>query len=184
MTGARVSAKSKVTNAEVAAVLGAIVTKKAAESVVIGFGETAKIIKVNPDDTMISNIEKIVRTDVGHSTNAGLAFRILTDNGIKVDRIVLVSDMQCYNTDRRSTVGSFGYLNWFKDSYVNEEWNKYLTLVNRKAYLYSLDVSSYGTRQTPNKSKGVILINGWSDKIIDYMNIAESDIMEQQIAKW
>ena len=186
MTGAVVSAKSKTTNAEVAAVLGAIVTKKAKESVVIGFGETARVIRVNPDDTMITNIEKIVRTNVGHSTNAGLAFKILTDNKIKVDRIVLVSDMQCYNTEKsQSKVGIFGTTYpWYTDSFVNEEWKNYLAQVNRDAYLYSLDVSSYGTRQTPNKSKNVILVNGWSDKIVDYMNIVENNVMEQHINKW
>lgn len=177
MTGATVSAKSKVTNAEVAAVLGAIVTKKAKESVVIGFGESARIIKVNPDDTMITNIEKIINTNVGHSTNAGKAFALLNAGNIKVDRIVLVSDMQCYDTSNRSNF-------YGRDSYVNEEWKKYLAQVNKNAYLYSLDINSYGTRQTPTKSKNVILINGWSDKIIDYMSIVESDVMEQHIAKW
>jgi 60 kDa SS-A/Ro ribonucleoprotein len=183
MTGATVSAKSKVTNAEVAAVLGAIVTKKAKESVVIGFGEDARIIRVNPDDTMITNIEKIVKTNVGHSTNAGKAFGLLNAGDIKVDRIVLVSDMQCYNTTDTSR---YSGITWggYASSYVNEEWKKYLAQVNKNAYLYSLDIGSYGTRQTPTKSKNVILINGWSDKIIDYMNIVENNVMEQQIARW
>lgn len=187
MTGARVSEKSKVTNAEVAAVLGAIAAKKAANSVVIGFGETARIIKVNPDDTMITNIDRIVKTNVGHSTNAGLAFRLLIDNKIKVDRIVLVSDMQCYDTTggKGSKVSQFGgYFPWYTDSFVNEELEKYRKTVNRNVYLYSLDVSAYGTRQTPKSSKKNILLNGWSDKIIDYMNLVETSTMEQQITKW
>lgn len=184
MTGAPVSAKSKVTNAEVAAVLGAIAVKKAKESVVIGFGQDARIIKVNPDDTMITNVEKIVHTNVGHSTNAGLAFQILVDNNIKVDRIVLISDMQCYNTNNTRYFG--GIYAWGADSYVNEQVKQYRQKVNKDAYLYSFDLASYGTRQTPNKSGKTkdILLNGWSDKVLDYMTLVESNIMEQQISKW
>lgn len=178
MTGARVSAKSQVTNAEVAAVLGAIAAKKSENSVVIGFGETARIIKINPDDTMISNVEKIVNTDVGHSTNAGLAFNILTSKSLNVDRIVLISDMQCYNTTGKT------YRSW-ATSYVNDEWINYRSKVNKDAYLYSFDVASYGTRQTPNKpSSRTILLNGWSDKVLDYMALVEDNAMEQHIMKW
>jgi len=176
MTGSPVSERSKVTYAEVGAVLGAIAAKKANESVVIGCGSDASIIKVNPDDTMITNIEKIVKADVGHATNAGLAFQVLTDNKIKVDRIVLISDMQCYR--------SGGSSSWWGGSFVNDEWTKYQKTVNRNAYLYSLDVHSYGTRQTPNTSKNVILLNGWSDKVLDYMGLVENNVMAEQISKW
>jgi len=188
MTGANVSAKSKMTNAEVAAVLGAIATKKAANSIVIGFGQTAQVIKLNPDDTMINNIEKIVRTDVGHSTNAGLAFKLLLDSKIKVDRIVLISDMQCYDTTGRGAGSQKDYygstFSWYTDSFVNTELKEYRAKINRNVYLYSLDLSAYGTRQTPSTSKNTVLLNGWSDKIIDYMALVEGANMAAQISKW
>jgi hypothetical protein len=188
MTGANVSAKSKMTNAEVAAVLGAIATKKAANSIVIGFGQTAQVIKLNPDDTMINNIEKIVRTDVGHSTNAGLAFKLLLDSKIKVDRIVLISDMQCYDTTGRGAGSQKDYygstFSWYTGSFVNTELKEYRAKINRNVYLYSLDLSAYGTRQTPSTSKNTVLLNGWSDKIIDYMALVEGANMAAQISKW
>ncbi len=163
MTSA-LSAKSKVSYKEVASVLGAIAVKKSDESCVVGFAETAKLINVNPDDTMITNIFKIVGTNIGYSTNAWLAFQEIGNRDF--DRIILISDMQCYG-------GS-----------VSDQWKQYQKN-HPNAYLYSMDVSAYGTKQTPSKAKNVVLLNGWSDKIIDYMNLVEKrDIMEAEIRKW
>lgn len=179
MTGSQVSSKSEVSYAEVAAVIGALSVRKAEESITVGFGESAKIIRLNPDDTMISNIQKIINTNVGHSTNAWLAFEELIKNGIKVDRIILISDMQCYNTD----TGSHYYV--LNHSRVGALWDKYVKEINSNARLYSLNVSAYGTSQTPSTKKNVTQINGWSDKILDYINFAEKgDVMEQEIRKY
>lgn len=164
------SDKSDVEYREVAAVLGAIATKKAEISIIVGFGSTAKEVILNPDDTMMTNIERIKKLDVGHSTEAHLAFDVLGNR--KVDRIFLFSDMQCYNR----TTYYYGT--------VDSRWKDYQKQYPN-AYLYSFDLSAYGTAQTPSNRQNVVLLNGWSDKVLDFVNLNEKrGVMESQIKKW
>ena len=165
------SDKSKVQLMEVAAVLGAIATKKSEESIVIGFGTTARTVKLNPDDTMMSNIQKIISTDVGWSTNAWAAFDEL--GSYDVDRIILFSDMQCYDSRSYGSPQS-----------VQDRWKAYRAK-HKNAYLYSFDLAPYGTSQTSSKAGNVVLLNGWSDKVIDFINLNEKrNVMVSQIEKW
>lgn len=178
------SGKSKATYKEVACVLAAVAAKKASNSVVIGFGSTARIAKINPDDTMITNIEKIKNLDVGFSTNAWLAFDELGSK--EVDRVILISDMQCYDSRHRDNFYAgygWGY-NGAKVENIHDKWSTY-TKMYPNAKLYSLDVAAYGTKQTSSNQKSVVLLNGWSDKIIDLININEKgNAILEEIKNW
>lgn len=178
------SAKSKVSYKEIAAVLGAIATKKSDESVVIGFGDSAQIIKLNPDDTMMSNVEKIVNTHVGLSTNAWLAFDEL--GAQEVDRIILFSDMQCYDSKSRDDYNpgyGWGY-NGANAESISKKWKAYKAK-HKNAFLYSFDLNAYGSKQTSSQARDVVLLNGWSDKVIDFINLNEKrNVMVSQIEKW
>jgi 60 kDa SS-A/Ro ribonucleoprotein len=164
-----VSAKSKILLSEIGGVLSAIALKKSADSVAIGFGSEAKIVPVNPDDRMMTNVQKIIGANVGHATNAYLIFKALGNR--KVDRVIVFSDMQCYD--------SYG------SGSLKAEWDKYVKNVNPKAYLYSINLHSYGTAQFPSFQKNVVTLAGWSDKIIDYINLIEKrDVMESEIRSY
>lgn len=168
------SEKSKVSYKEMAAVLGAIAIKKSDESVFIGFADTVARKRLNPDDTMMTNVKSIVKTDVGYSTNAWLAFDGLPSG---LDRVILISDMQCYDT--RS-----GYWNTYSQHSVQDKWAAYVK-ANPNAHLFSLDVSAYGTSQTQSNAKNVVLLNGWSDKIIDLINLHErGNVMVEEVRKY
>ena len=167
----RVSAKSDVSSDQISAILGAIAVKKSEESIAIKFGSTAKTQHVNPDDTMMTNVEKLRKNDgVGHGTEPVAAFRALGTH--KVDRILLLSDMQCMDS---------GY----GDATTKSSWESYRKNVNPNAHLYSFDLSSYGTAQFPSTDGSVTKLNGWSDKVLDYINLLEKrDVMAGEISKW
>lgn len=168
------SAKSKVSYKDVGCVLGAVAAKKSEESIVIGFGDRAIEAQINPDDTMMTNIEKIRKLPTGWSTNAWLAFDELGTR--EVDRVILISDMQCYDSHH----------NWYGaySESIQDKWKTY-SKKYPNAKLFSLDVSAYGTKQTSSKQKNVVLLNGWSDKIIDLINIHEKgDAMLEEVRKW
>lgn len=161
------SAKSKVTLAEVGCVLGAMAFRKAEESVVIGFGSEARTAKLNPTDSILTNLEKIRKMDVGYATEAHKLFDKL-GNTI-VDRIIIISDMQCY--------GGYG------DAVLRNKYKAYQK-INPNVKLYSFNIAPYGTSQFA-QSDNVTQINGWSDKIIDYISLTENkDVMESEIKKW
>jgi hypothetical protein len=75
----------------------------------------------------------------------------------------MLSDMQCY------TSSAWGQ----KD--VADLWKQYLKEVNKDAILYSFDLSSYGTSKFASTAKNVVTVSGWSDKIIDFINLNEKD---------
>ena len=138
----------------------------------IGFGDSAAFAKVNPADAMMTNINKMINLNVGHSTNAWAAFDLLLKGNHKVDRIILISDMQCYN--------SYG-----GGHSVDSKWREYLVKVNPKAYLYSIDVNAYGTKTVPSTDGRAMSLFGWSDKLLDYMALSENKAnMESEIVKW
>jgi hypothetical protein len=174
--GSKNSEKSDMTYRDTAAVMGAIVSKKSDNPLVIAFADRAAIVDVNPDDTVMTSMNIINKTNVGGSTNAWAAFELLNQKGIKADRVVLLSDMQCYNS---TSWGSYR-----TSTSVKTEWEKYLK-TNPKAQLYSFDLSALGTSQVPSVQKNVTTLSGWSDKVIDYMTLVEGkDSMEQKIKSY
>jgi 60 kDa SS-A/Ro ribonucleoprotein len=172
---ARLSSKSSVEYVDVGAVLGAIASKKAADSVFVGFASHVKRIPLNPDDTLMTNVEKILaeRNNLGGGTEAHKAFTEIEKQVF--DRVILISDMQCYDTGR--------YNGYYGGITVNKKWEDYVKR-NPNSRLYSIDVSAYGTSQTPSNARNVTQLFGWSDKLFDLMNIDEKrDVLEGEIRK-
>jgi len=105
-------------------------------------------------------MEKFKNTDVGHSTNGFLVVKYLLENKLKIDRLILLSDMQLWQTYYWITEEDFAPL-----------WRKYKNTVNKNAVLYSIDLTGYGTLKTPEKD--TYLIAGWSEKIINFIDLNE-----------
>lgn len=171
--GSPLSQKSDVLYRDIAAVLGAIATKKADDSVLVAFASKCVRIPLNPDDTLMTNVEQIIAkgNTLGGGTEAHLAMQDIMND--KFDNVILVSDMQCYNR------GSYGW-GAGRDS-VQSLWVKYSKKFP-KAHLYSIDLSAYGTSQTPSNENNVTQLFGWSDKILDLINLdTKRDVLEGEI---
>lgn len=159
------SEKSTTSYKEIAAVLGAVAAKKSPRSVVIGFADSAKQIDVKSYEPLVTGIIRILGTNVGGSTFAHKAFELLgTDE--EYDRIIVISDMQCYDESKAQPY------RW--NTSVNAQWEDYRKK-HPKTYLYSLDISAYGTSQFPTwRGNNVVQLWGWSDKLIDFMKNTEN----------
>lgn len=156
------SAKSKMSYIDLACAMGAIAVKKSEYPLVIAFASRARTVQVDPNDTMMTTMKLIRNCGEGGGTYAHYAFVKLLSEGIKVDRVIMLSDMQCYtNYNSQQDVGYY--------------WNKYLNEVNKDAVLYSYDLSAYGTSKFNSKAKNVVTVSGWSDKIIDFISLHEKD---------
>lgn len=129
------------------------------------FGDTACYINFNPADSTLTivnatnklndgwgNSEK--NGDVGHGTNFHAIF---VNANKKYDRIFIFSDMQ----------GWMGY------NTPVSTFNSYKKKYECNPYIYSIDLSGYGTLQFPENK--VFCLAGFSDKIFDIMEILEVD---------
>ena len=166
-----ISEKSTVTYKEVGGMLGAIASTMSQDNYFMVFGTSISAVNFSGRDSVLTRAEKSIRTDVGGSTNAYLCFEWLNINKVPVDRILLFSDMQCYDSGSGNMYGGYsGYSNS-----IVKQWNQYKKTVNKNTKLYSFDVSGYGTAQTPQGDRNVLLVGGWTENILKYIPYFERD---------
>jgi hypothetical protein len=109
-------------------------------------------------------LERAERTEAGHSTNAWLAIQDLIDHKTYVDRILVFSDMQCYDS-----------VSYYSNRSMIETLKKYRSQVNPNCYMYSVDLAGYGTLQIPENDSKSLIMAGWSDKLLNFIPTFESD---------
>jgi len=157
-----VSDKSTVQCIDIASLFSAISLHVCEEATVGAFGQTYKTVPLSKRDSILTNMQKVATTDVGHSTNAWLAITDILSKNQFYDRIFLFSDMQCYN--------SYGY-----GSDVQDVLKQYRMKVNPNCRLYSFDVSSYGLLKIPESDPLTCPISGYSDAVFKFVPMFEAD---------
>ena len=151
---------------EVAALYGAIAHGLFDEAIVGAFAESYATVPVNPTDSVFTNMKRILGTRVGGNTNGHLAIDYLTYKRIKVDRVLVFTDEQMWNSSSYYHGGR---------RYFAESWKQYLTSINPNAKLYVFDLAGYGYSLTPENMQGVTQISGFSDKVFRFMEFADKE---------
>jgi hypothetical protein len=159
-----ISKHSTVEASDIAKLFGAIASKIYEAADVCLFATDFKFINFSPTSQILDRMEKMSQIDVGGSTYAYRPIEAARMNRIVYDRVILFSDMQAYTEDH--SIFSRGN---FAESFLN-----YQRTVNN-VYLYSVDLTGYGTAIIPPDNKKVCLLSGWSDRIFDYIPAFESD---------
>jgi len=158
------SKMSSVSLKQIGCVLGSIVSRQCSESAVVCFGDYWKEVRLSSRNGVICNTKKLLETDVGCSTFAGKALQeYAVDGNVYFDRIILLSDMQCY-----------GQIACYSDNFALA-FNQYKNRVNRNVLLYSIDLAGYGTLQVPSDEPRTALIAGFSERIFDLIRLFEKD---------
>jgi len=152
------SHKSKISLFEVGATLSAMARGFSDDAIAGVFGGLFAIVNLSARDSVLTNVEKLRQTNVEHSTNAWLAIDHLVQNCVKVDRILIFSDMQCY--DVASLHGSES---------LARSVEQYRRTVNHDAFVYSFDVAGYGASQFPQSDPRAVLLSGWSDRVLQFI---------------
>jgi 60 kDa SS-A/Ro ribonucleoprotein len=155
-----ISPKSKVQNYDIGLML-AMLLQNRCENVITGmFGDKWKVINV-PKKNILSNVDEFHRREgeVGYSTNGYLVIRDLLKRNKVVDKIMIFTDCQLWNSNRTG-------------ENIVQVWKQYRQ-VAPKARLYLFDLAGYG--QTPLNVQGnnVYLVAGWSDKIFNVLAAIE-----------
>lgn len=166
--GVGVSGRSDVTCANIAAVLGSVAYTNAEDGIIGLFSSDFRIV---PSQT-IKGVSPFKITQFlnsrfqGRGTQPHLAFRYLLENKINVDRILVFSDMQVFDTS------DFMY-----NSYtLQQHLERYKKQINPNVWLHSVDLSGYDGGSQFMVDKRVNLLSGFSDRIIQQMRLAEEGI--------
>ena len=163
-----VSSKSKMTLKEIGCLFGAMVNKKSDDTIISVFATDHVPVSLNPRDSLFTSTKKMFKTNTnGCGTEAWKVMQYLNDNKIFVDRIVLFSDMQCYDTGGNN-YGLFRGTRSFYEGLV-----KYRKSINKNVFVYSFDLAHYGTLQIPQNDPYTCIAGGFSDKILQFIPMFE-----------
>lgn len=134
----------------------AAIVAKSNNAEVIVFGSTAGYLPygINKDDSTLTLSNQISQATFGHATNFPAIFDTANK---KYDRIIIFSDMQAW----------VGYYN------PTSNLRTYEQRTGAKPFIYSFDLSGYGTTQFP--AERILHLSGVSEKIFDTMAIVEQD---------
>ncbi|WP_254070810.1 hypothetical protein [Pedobacter sp. L105] len=156
-----VSVKSKVLLFDIGLMLAMLLQSRCKNVEVGMFGDTWKMITV-PRTNILANVMEFYRREgeVGYATNGYTVIKDLLSRKVIMDKVMLFTDCQLYNT---SITGDD----------INDLWLRYKINIAPKAKLYLFDLKGYG--QTPLRllNNNVYLISGWSDKVFEMLAALE-----------
>lgn len=162
----QVSSRSRIQMYDIGLLLGMLLHYKS-KAVVSGiFGDRWKTISL-PKTGVLSNTDKLRGRmgEVGYSTNGFLVIKDLLDREEKIDKIMMFTDCQMWNSGgawEDAPKGEFERL-----------WKEYKKISpNSKLYLF--DLAGYGTIPVSVKQGDVYLISGWSDKVFTMLDAYEN----------
>jgi 60 kDa SS-A/Ro ribonucleoprotein len=156
-----VSARSKVQRFDIGLMLAMLLQSRCDHVTTGMFGDTWKVINVAKKN-ILSNVMEFHRREgeVGYSTNGYLVVEDLVRKNKVVDKIMMFTDCQLWNSTATNTQ-------------LTDVWKQYKRIApNAKMYLF--DLAGYGNTPLNVLRDDVYLIAGWSDKIFDVLSAIEN----------
>lgn len=159
MYGTPVSGKSKIDCATAANVLCGIVAKRSEKAYVAAFGTDVGPVTFSKRTPVLTIAKKVQKADTkGMSTNAHRCIEWMMEKGIVPDRVIILSDMQCWNSD-----------GWYSDGNLADAWQKFRKHGGKDVWLHSVHLNGYGDDPFSPGDKKVSLSSGFSEKIVNMM---------------
>jgi hypothetical protein len=169
-----ISKNSSMQRFDIGIMLGMMANRFAGQTITGMFGDSWKVVPMSRNSGILKNTMEMHEREgeVGYSTNGYKVIEYLLNNDIEVNRIMIFTDAQMWNSHARRSVFSWDYDNSDDGTTFAEKF-----LLYQKRYpgvkLYAFDMSGYGNIMIPQNTKGVCLIGGWSDKIFDFISAFE-----------
>jgi len=164
-----ISRNSKLQHFDIGLLLGAATHKYTDKAYLGMFGDIWKTIGVPKTSAgIISNTLQMHKREgeVGYSTNGYKVIKWMIDENKKVDRVLIFTDCQLWDSDKRMWGG--------QQESIRKYWDQYKQ-INPEARLYLFNLNGYGTVNFPEQDKSVTNINGWSDKVLQFIENVEKD---------
>jgi hypothetical protein len=158
-----ISEKSKVTLKEIACLMLAMAHKTCKKSYSGVFANSFATVQVTKFDSIMRILQDLLRINVGGSTNAWTSMQWLLDNKVTVDRIILFTDEQCYDS-----------VSYWGNHSLAQLLKEYKRKVNPHVYTYIVNLAGYSTVQFPKDEPRTALIAGWSERIFNFITLYEN----------
>lgn len=152
--------KSTVRCDEIAKLLAVMGAKICEDVIVYNFDTSIQKLHYTNKGGIISTAMSIPAN--GGGTNIALPLQVMIKDNIKADRLIILSDNEI-NSGYQYRCQSLA------DKYRNE--------INPDLWVHAVDLMGYGTQQFIGKNTNVIA--GWSEKLLEFINLAEEGIDTQ-----
>ena len=176
-----VSQTRGLSNRELADLMGAMALYCCETGVPGTFGESFTLAATNPRHGLFYNKEQLdaCGRTTGQATNAWTVFQHLGRHKVKVDRVILLSDMQCYVSSVRRVPGGV------EAHALATELAAYQQIAPR-AVLYSINLASQDNSCQFEPEQPVVELAGWSDSIFPFNSSLENgeSILEHILANY
>ena len=162
-----ISEKSSVMFYDIGLLLSMGLQSKCKSCITGIFGDRFKI-KQFPQQSILQNISELYHTscnEVGCSTNGYLVLKHLIDNKILVDKIMVFTDCQLWDSNQYGDNGG--------STTFSALWGEYLK-INPNSKLYMFDLQGYGNTPVDIKNNNVFLIAGWNEKVFEMLDALEN----------
>jgi len=156
-----VSAKSKMTCAEIGLMLGVMATRLCEDSIFLTFDTRLYKPTVSTKGGILSQVRNIPVH--GGGTNMSLPFQWLIQEKIRTDRVIVLSDNEVN-----------GGSTWYSNKTVQSLADEYRAAIGADVWVHGVDLQGYGTQQFHGSKAN--LIAGWSEKILEFILLAEQGI--------
>ena len=155
-----ISPRSKIQNYDIGLMLGMLLQSKCKRVISGIFGNTFKVINL-PKSEILHNTNELHQREgeVGYSTNGYKILEYLISNNLPVDKVMLFTDEQMWDS-------------YHAGADMNTYWSNYKKIAP-KAKLYLFDLAGYGNTPISVMRNDVNLIAGWSDKVFDILTALE-----------
>ena len=162
-----VSPRSTVENYDIGILLSMLLRSRCKQVVSGIFGEDWKVVNM-PNDNILMATREMQRlgNTVGFSTNGFKVINWLIDNNMVMDKVMMFTDMQMWNSEGGN-------------QHIEPAWKKYKKMAPQ-AKLYLFDLSGYGQLPLRIIEPDVYLIAGWSERVFDVLSAIDrcGDAME------
>ena len=163
-----VSKKSSVMIYEIGLMMSMLLKSRCGCAITGIFGDVWKVKNLPADEILTKTITLTkMANEVGFSTNGHLVIDYLIHHGLMVDKVLMFTDCQMWDSNDDS-------------AHIRDSWLRYRKM-NPKASLYLFDLAGYGQSPLSLKGDGVYLIAGWSEKVFSILDAVEhgSDALKE-----
>lgn len=159
--GTSISPRSTVRNYDIGILLAMLLRNRCKQVVSGIFGDDWKVVNMPSDNILMAtrHMERLCNT-VGFSTNGYKVIDWLIENKMVMDKVMMFTDMQMWD--------STGRFKNFEDS-----WKNYKKIAPH-AKLYLFDLAGYGQLPLRLAEPDVYLIAGWSDRVFDVLSAIDN----------
>jgi len=183
MTTNNVSEKSSVTCSDAANVLCGIVAKAADKPYVCAFATDVRALRFTKNDTVLGIANKVGTNGTnGHNTNAYKIPLWLMENGVTPDRVIILSDMQCWDDGSMSGSGGYHWGSRSQEKAVCDTWAQYVASSGKAkdTWLHCIHLNGYGDAIVDDGGH-VNQLSGFSEKVFDMLMQTEGLTEEEPL---